>query len=30
MENFFSLCKQEMYHGVVYVSFEFLKKAIHY
>ncbi|CCO11165.1 putative uncharacterized protein [Carnobacterium maltaromaticum LMA28] len=28
MENFFGLLKQEMYHGVIYTSFEGLKRAI--
>ncbi|GMA71507.1 integrase [Tetragenococcus osmophilus] len=28
IENFFGLLKQEMYHGVVYTSFEHLKQAI--
>lgn len=28
MENFFGLLKQEMYHGVIYTSFEELKQAI--
>lgn len=28
MENFFSLLKQEMYHNIIYTSFEDLKQAI--
>lgn len=28
MENFFSLLKQEMYHNIVYTSFEELKQVI--
>ncbi|WP_429864632.1 IS3 family transposase [Enterococcus faecalis] len=28
MENFFSLLKQEMYHNIIYTSFEELKQAI--
>ncbi len=28
MENFFGLLKQEMYHGVEYISFENLKQTI--
>ncbi|QDP99629.1 IS3 family transposase [Lysinibacillus fusiformis] len=28
MENFFGLLKQEMYHGIIYTSFEEMKQAI--
>jgi transposase InsO family protein len=28
MENFFGIMKQEMYYGVVYYSYDELKKAI--
>lgn len=31
MENFFSILKQELYHGVIYKSYQELKQAIeHY
>lgn len=28
MENFFGVMKQEMYHGIVYYSYDDLKQAI--